>query len=88
MILLVTAVPVLIMVIIDLQTILKIHPQIFERAKITITELVTKMEQGGESGEKNEGKDQSPSEAEPAEESEEEISASRRHKLPLLAIRK
>ena len=82
-ILLITAVPVLIMTVIDLQSILKIRPQIFENTKITITESVTKMEEGGEA--------ESPSEAKPAEESEEaseEVSASRSQKLPLLAMRK
>lgn len=76
-ILLATSVPVLIMVILDATAILRIRPQIFERAKITITEQVTTtMEEG-----------KSPSETKPAKESDE-VSASRSQKLPLLAIRK
>jgi len=77
------AVPVLVMTVIDLTTVLKIRPQIFERAKIMVTESVSVV------NEEEGTKEEAPNSTEPANDNDDaEVSASRSQKLPLLAIRK
>ena len=69
----ITSVPVLVMAVIDLMTILKVRPHIFEQSSVVINESVTsKIEKG----------DVAPSDSTDA------VSASRAQKLPLLSFAK